>query len=373
MSEIKISIFDEFFCIADKCSYSCCRDWNKIGLLDDEMKIYLEEPYIAKGIDVTEKKFKFKEDNRCTFLNNSGLCKLVLKYGGDILCHTCSTYPRIIRMNHGVKEFTLGNGCPKVLDMLAKADVPLPFLLEGEGFTEEYLNSIDTVIRDIIIDILQCRDFPLWKRIYFIYSFVNALINKIEDEQLAVMGEYNSYDYIARLTKNYDTIEIDFETIIKKLHYFFNYVNNSEENKKRMPYIKYIDKYCNKEINFDMKKIELKLTELNEYMADYENMLENICVNIVFRGITSSKQEVILNTVIAMIMTLTMSLYTLFLIKYDEKIIEENDMYNIFSYYSRIIENNTINYKESLDRIMENGIFSKGDFFILCKGLDILS
>ena len=148
---LKGSFYDDFYCIADKCPFTCCGGGWFVSLKDEELAIYKEEPYICQGIDAKTKKMLMKNDGNCYFLDDEGLCKLVCKYGPDVLCSTCTKFPRAERVYMGVEEKMLSNACPKVLDLLYNTETPLAFCSDA-ALSEEYLMKEEVLIRSIMID-----------------------------------------------------------------------------------------------------------------------------------------------------------------------------------------------------------------------------
>lgn len=92
----------QFQCIADKCSYSCCRDWSiqfdendrnkflKYGIKDIETLSTMLEPDKYEMI--------YDTNGNCPYLEDSGLCRMITTCGHDtVLCNTCQSFPRIIK------------------------------------------------------------------------------------------------------------------------------------------------------------------------------------------------------------------------------------------------------------------------------------
>ncbi len=84
MYGIKISNYDTFKCIADKCTDTCCAGWD-VSVDKNSAKKYMKDPYIKqhlvkiKSSDPTDGYIlKMDSNSRCCFLNENSLCDLVI-------------------------------------------------------------------------------------------------------------------------------------------------------------------------------------------------------------------------------------------------------------------------------------------------------
>lgn len=95
MRLIRPVFYNEFECIADKCSYSCCAGWN-ISIDSNTAKEYktftgeigekVKECVVSE--DSSTYHIKLDENKRCPFLRENGLCEIVLKKGPEYLSNT---------------------------------------------------------------------------------------------------------------------------------------------------------------------------------------------------------------------------------------------------------------------------------------------
>ena len=129
---IKPDYYDEFSCIADKCSFTCCKEW-KIAVDEKTYNNWINMPIpkrtgLRNGIKgKLSDKVRNSEDGTeiilgtdcmCPFLNEKGLCDIVLEYGEENISHTCHTFPREVHKDGNRVELTLTMGCPEALDKL---------------------------------------------------------------------------------------------------------------------------------------------------------------------------------------------------------------------------------------------------------------
>ena len=115
---------EKFRCIADKCKDSCCIGW-EIDI-DRKTAAYYESiggefgerlrDNIADGCFVLDK------DERCPFLNDRGLCDIIIELGEDKLCQICSDHPRYFEWFGSVKEGGIGLCCEEAARLILSED-----------------------------------------------------------------------------------------------------------------------------------------------------------------------------------------------------------------------------------------------------------
>lgn len=129
-NEMKPDYYDEFQCIADACSLTCCQEW-KIAV-DRKTAVAWKKTEMPEGVrpkrrtlsDYTKKCgdgriITLDEKMRCPFLDERKLCRLVLTYGDAVLSETCTLFPREKHeVAAGITEYSLMPCCPAVVDLL---------------------------------------------------------------------------------------------------------------------------------------------------------------------------------------------------------------------------------------------------------------
>lgn len=95
MKIIVPSYYEEFKCIMDKCTHSCCEKW-EVDIDEVSLKRYQKYPEIMKYVkpDLSTPQFILKEKEKCSFLRDDGLCQMIIDYGEDMLCDVCTDHPR---------------------------------------------------------------------------------------------------------------------------------------------------------------------------------------------------------------------------------------------------------------------------------------
>ena len=208
MKYLFTSLYNEFECIGDKCSDTCCAGWR---ILVDQ-KTYdkycsLEEEnknWICSRLKKVENNGKIlyeiekDEKDRCPFLNEKNLCQIILKISEDYLCNTCKTYPRKTVVYHDAFFATVSVSCPEVARNIVQMKDKLGF-----HFTEDEEGCLDVdwilyneLINGLVIavDILQNREYPLLDR----YLLLLLLL-----EQMQVLIEQNKITEIRQTADRY--------------------------------------------------------------------------------------------------------------------------------------------------------------------------
>jgi len=127
--------YRDFRCIAGDCRDSCCKGW--------EIDIDEETAAYYAGVDgsfgerlrssIRDGSFLLTADERCPFLNKSGLCDIYTELGGDRLCRICSDHPRYFEWFGSVKEGGVGLCCEAAAELI----VSRPFALCEEEVPDE--------------------------------------------------------------------------------------------------------------------------------------------------------------------------------------------------------------------------------------------
>jgi lysine-N-methylase len=149
MLYIKPAFYDDFKCIADKCTDSCCVGW-EINIDNETMDIYKNmhtefalkiRENIVKNEENTYS-FKLLEGERCPFLNKNNLCDIITNCGEDSICYICKEHPRFYNDFLNVTEYGLGLCCEEVVRLLLENDEPLEFVVFNDE--DEFYETDET-------------------------------------------------------------------------------------------------------------------------------------------------------------------------------------------------------------------------------------
>ncbi len=170
MSELFPSYYPQFRCIAGDCRHSCCVGW-EIDVDEDTLAAYRKLPDILRHIDETTAPahFVLTEDERCPFLNECGLCEIILRHGEDHLCQICGDHPRFRNFFDSHTEIGLGLCCEAAARLILgySETVTLPEIPSDDAFFAD---------RARIFSILQNREVSLDERVREMLAFAGAVL-----------------------------------------------------------------------------------------------------------------------------------------------------------------------------------------------------
>lgn len=129
--------YADFACRAADCRHSCCKGW-EIDVDEAALRRYAAvEGKLGQELrrniyqDDDGAHFLLTEDERCPFLRDDGLCRLICDLGEDALCEICAVHPRFFT---DVGENTLcglGLSCEAACELLLNSDAPLCVVSEA--------------------------------------------------------------------------------------------------------------------------------------------------------------------------------------------------------------------------------------------------
>lgn len=203
------SYYRYFRCLADKCPDSCCAKWEIVIDNDTVTKYKKCKNEIAEKIryylninEDGETCFILK-DNKCPFLNDSGLCDIHINLGEEYTSKICQNHPRFIEEYDGFTEISLSLSCPETVNILFESELstvnyPTPDysgddeilklliqsrkkLLDFNGSFADFENFILDEAADIQfeIDLSYIPDHPSIS-ISFIRDYLDMLLNRCE-------------------------------------------------------------------------------------------------------------------------------------------------------------------------------------------------
>lgn len=162
-----------FSCIADKCRHSCCIGWE----IDIDNETYSR--YKAVGGELGKRladgiceengtaHFVLDADERCPFLNRSGLCDIITELGEDALCSICADHPRWRGFYSDRVEMGVGLCCEAAAELIVTNSGKTKLVLVSDDNGGEDTDAADTSmfeLRERLVDILQNRSEPISTR-----------------------------------------------------------------------------------------------------------------------------------------------------------------------------------------------------------------
>lgn len=166
--------YPEFTCIADRCRHSCCIGW-EIDIDPASYARYQKIPgevgeklrsRIELGEDAPH--FRLGEGDRCPFLNERGLCEMILELGEEQLCQICTDHPRFRNYFSHRTEVGLGLCCEAAGELILKRTAPMTLIeLEDDGLPGELEGEEASLLelREQLLSVLQDREWPISDRL----------------------------------------------------------------------------------------------------------------------------------------------------------------------------------------------------------------
>ena len=156
---------EKFRCIADRCIDSCCVGW-EIDV-DSRTAAYYESVSGDFGErlrkNISDGCFVLDRDERCPFLNERGLCDIIIELGEDKLCQICSDHPRYFEWFGSVKEGGIGLCCEEAARLILSEEHTLIEKQVPDEDCDEYdaqLFGLLTEARELIISHLMNDSLP---------------------------------------------------------------------------------------------------------------------------------------------------------------------------------------------------------------------
>ena len=274
--EIKPDYYDSFVCSADKCAFTCCKQW-KIAVDDNTYKKWKkvkdEKGQCLKDC-VTykdeERVIALNEQKNCPYLKENELCKLVLQHGEQILSDTCHTFPRQIHEFADRTEYSLVSCCPDVIDIWNQLD-KVTFVKNME---QKETNPL-FILRSLLTDIIQNQHYSLkeaWRISFYI------LIDLYEQKDISdeVLKQYQEGKFIEKLRNTLAKLQdYPFDTFQERNELFLDLADNY---RKEEIYVQQLEPLASlaEKLEDDYSKIdEAIINAFEKELKKYESLFRN--------------------------------------------------------------------------------------------------
>lgn len=172
MKEYQLNYYSKFKCIGKDCKHTCCAGW-EMNIDSETLDEYisLQSDYkkrLLDGINVKKSKFKVKKEGRCAFLNDEGLCDIIINLGSDHLCQVCRDHPRFRSFFDGIVETGLGFCCEEVARIILSSKEKIePVLVSDDGKDEDFDFNQKNVLefRNKTLSVIQDRNQSIKDRV----------------------------------------------------------------------------------------------------------------------------------------------------------------------------------------------------------------
>ncbi|MBE6562603.1 MAG: hypothetical protein E7660_02580 [Ruminococcaceae bacterium] len=173
MERVFPDYYKDFECIKGECRHSCCIGW-EIDI-DEKTAAYYKNAGGEFGKRLRDNisegetpHFILGKNERCPFLNEKGLCDIIINLGDESLCSICDLHPRFVNELPERVETGLGLCCEAASRLILGRDEPMKL----EGAKEECADEI-IILRDKAIKLLQNRNKDVFERFRDVFELIN--------------------------------------------------------------------------------------------------------------------------------------------------------------------------------------------------------
>ena len=317
MKNYQPDYYNNFKCIADKCSITCCQEW-KIAVDDAtnrKWKKLSADKVSGKSDNLSSYTFhkdgslviKLDEKHRCPFLSKDKLCHLVMTYSDEVLSETCALFPREIHRFSTHEERTLMPCCPAVIDLWCEKPVTFPVISETmDNLSPAFL------IRDNLIKLISDQGLSveqsLLDGLYILLElYKNQPITK------AHIQEYFSGHTLNELNTAMENIHIpDEDTFIEcnglLQDLSVNYRKEGLYTAFLQPVLteacKYSNIYSQSDNNYMSQSLQTSQKHFCSLLTDYDIVFRNYLANELFSDLispeTASTKKIVEHIIIKM-------------------------------------------------------------------------
>ena len=211
MKLIAPDYFGKFKCLADKCTHTCCKGW-EIDIDSETMSFYetvegeLGER-MKKGIEKDGfgvHHFVLDREERCPFLNKTGLCDIYTELGEESLCQICYDHPRFRDFYEDRTEIGLGLSCEAVGKLIFEREEKTALVvLDDDGIEEKVSEKTKEmyILRDKVFSAVQNREKGIPERIADMLSLIGEGYTPKSFEE-----QYELYSSLEKLSEERDEI-----------------------------------------------------------------------------------------------------------------------------------------------------------------------
>lgn len=201
----KPDFYDQFKCIASRCSDTCCVGW-EIDIDEATQEVYRK---VAGAFgerlrtNIEDGHFKMLPHDRCPFLDKDNLCEVYQNLGEDALCDICTEHPRFVEVYGDIMERGLGLCCEEAARLLLAGEGPLAFTSEE---CDEPEDELDDDNRDVRNEVLYMREsffktladssISLGNKLYQVFGYTGENIFEPFESasaMLELLGKAESY------------------------------------------------------------------------------------------------------------------------------------------------------------------------------------
>lgn len=395
----------EFKCIGPACEDTCCAGWN-ITIDKKTFNLYrnkIQHSEFKKKLEVNVKrnrksqsdemygKFNLDSDNKCNMLLENGLCSIHQELGEEFLCNTCAIYPRHYTKVDQVLESSLTLSCPEAARLVLLRKEGIDFI-ETEDFenkktliTSEISSDKTTRfwnLRVFIIQILQDRTQSLEIRLILMGLFLQAC-QQIKDDHWDIEFPKIAEDFFNRLHNeefitSLSNIQGNTSFKLNLLRELIRYrLSGGVTSPKYLNILEDIigslaleEDAENNVKDFEKSKsvlVQSQTAYYEDFMKEHEYILENYCVNYIFKNLFPYDQENLFKSYMIFIVQFTLIKLHLIGLSAKHKGLTPESVLLCIQQISKVIEHDS-NYLQGVLKGLEDADYNTmAHMFVLIK------
>ena len=201
----KPDFYDQFKCIASRCTDTCCVGW-EIDIDEATQELYRKVTGAFGDrlrANIEDGHFKLLPHDRCPFLDKDNLCEVFQNLGEDALCDICTEHPRFVEVYGDIMERGLGLCCEEAARLLLEGEGPLTFTSEECDEPEDELDEDDIEVRNEVLYMresffktLADSSISLGNKLYQVFGYTGENIFEpfeCASAMLELLGKAESY------------------------------------------------------------------------------------------------------------------------------------------------------------------------------------
>ncbi|MEE0858843.1 MAG: flagellin lysine-N-methylase [Acutalibacteraceae bacterium] len=351
--------YKNFKCKANRCKDNCCIGW-EIDIDENTYNYYqkIEGDFserLKNGIQTNDNIHSFKLDKkeRCVFLNKNNLCDIIINLGKDRLCDICNNHPRYINSYENLTEWGIGIACEEACRIILTQNEPVYFIdcSNGERYAENPFEKDSYFaylfeIRNIIINILQNRNYNINKRLMAVITVCEKVQSECDSEKTN-KELFENLKAIKILSDNFliedkeipvENKDIKYQQLITQI--INSYLNNEILESSWSELLKNLAKWVSNKSNEQL--FTLHKTFKNEVKP--ELIFENLLVYLTYRYfLESCYDDMIIEKAMFLFSSYVIINEILVYIFFENRSININEIIDIVHNYSKEVEYSDVN------------------------------
>lgn len=366
---LKITNYDKFKCIADKCKFTCCDGWD-VSIDDSTYNKWKKDKCneILENIKVEKSRsgknyFINKENHEpCPFLDTQKLCNIVKNHGEEYISSTCQKFPRVENKFEDRREFSLSCACPEVVEIISGLSGKINMISSGKQ-KDNNSGLLELEIREALINILQMDSFLLEEKLLAGFQMLLSILedeNFSEDSFGKELKKYNDREYVQHIMGIFKEIDSNINESVEEINYLLlDIIKNYKEVSSFEALLKEISEFGEK---VKVESLSGKWNDFKNLFEQHEKLVGNWIVSDIFSSCVSNDIEELTISFQLIILEYLLVRYAVFL-KYcinNNDLIEVQDIKDYIVAFSRIIGNNTEAVIEFLKDGFEDPVLEVG-------------